>query len=155
LKNGKKVLNTITCFIKYQILYQWIKKVKPNAFISRVGEGNDCSVVRHAYLITSESNGFSMNHWFRLYGLVESYTCKNPQVITNQQETWKQCCFNNSLSGCVRSACSQLVDKLLKACWQLATRLLSFTNLLQVVPITCYRPAIQQSVTKLRATATL
>ena len=28
-------------------------------------------------------------------------------------------------TGCVRTACSQLVDKLLTTCWQLATRLLS------------------------------
>jgi hypothetical protein len=99
--------------------------------------------------------GFLWTIGFICMGWSSPYTCKNPQVITKQQETWKQCCFNNLLSGCVRSACSQLVDKLLKACWQLATRLLSSTNLLQVVPITCYRPAIQQFVTKLRATATL
>jgi hypothetical protein len=48
---------------------------------------------------------------------------------------------------------SQLVDKLLTTCWQLATRLLSSTDLLQVVPTTCcYRPAIQQFVNKLWVT---
>ena len=45
----------------------------------------------------------------------------------------------------------QLVNRmclhcLFPACWQLATRLLSSTDLLQVVPRTCYRPAIQQVV---------
>jgi hypothetical protein len=35
------------------------------------------------------------------------------------------------------------------ACRQLATRLLSSTDLLHVVPTTCYRPAIQQFVNKL------
>jgi hypothetical protein len=58
----------------------------------------------------------------------------------------QQCCSNNLSTGCVRTACSQLVDKLSTACWQLATRLLSSTDLLQVVPTTCYRPAIQQYI---------
>jgi hypothetical protein len=55
--------------------------------------------------------------------------------------------------GCVRTACSQLVDKLpTTACWQLAIRLLSSTDLLQVVPTTCYHPAIQRFVNKLWVT---
>jgi hypothetical protein len=37
-------------------------------------------------------------------------------------------------TGCVRTACSQLVDNF-------ATRLLSSADLLQVVPAICYRPA--------------
>jgi hypothetical protein len=45
----------------------------------------------------------------------------------------------------------QLVNRmcshcLFPACWQLATRLLSSTDLLQVVPTTCYRSAIQQYI---------
>jgi hypothetical protein len=51
-------------------------------------------------------------------------------------------------TGCVHTACSQLVDKLSTACWQLATRLLSSTDLLQVVPTTSY----QQFVNKLWVT---
>jgi hypothetical protein len=49
------------------------------------------------------------------------------------------------LSGCVRIVCSRLltscqwfVDNLLQGCW---TR--------QVIPTTCYRPAIQQILNKL------
>jgi hypothetical protein len=65
----------------------------------------------------------------------------------------------------VQQTCSRLVAMLFQqlvnrmcshclfpACWQLATRLLSSTNLLQVVPTTCYRPAIQQFVNKLWVT---
>ena len=63
-----------------------------------------------------------------------------------------QCCSNNLSTGCVRTACSQLVDKLLTACRQLATRFLSSTDLLQVVPTTCYRPAVQQFLDKLWVT---
>jgi hypothetical protein len=51
-------------------------------------------------------------------------------------------------TGCVHTACSQLVDKLSTACWQLATGLLSSTDLLQVVPTTWY----QQFVNKLWVT---
>jgi hypothetical protein len=61
---------------------------------------------------------------------------KNAQVVTNLQQT----CSNAVPTTCqqdVRTACSQLVDKLLTACWQLATRSLSSTDLLQLlVPTT-------------------
>jgi hypothetical protein len=51
---------------------------------------------------------------------------------------------------------SQLVAKLSAACWKLfAKRLLSSTDLLQVVPTTCYRPAIQQFVNKLHVSDNL
>jgi hypothetical protein len=51
----------------------------------------------------------------------------------------------------------QLVNRmclhcLFPTCWQLAKRLLSSTDLLQAVPTTCYRPAIQQFVNKLWVT---
>jgi hypothetical protein len=43
------------------------------------------------------------------------------------------------------TSCQRFVDNLLQAC----TRLLSSTDLLQIVPTTCYRPTIQQFVNKL------
>ena len=60
-----------------------------------------------------------------------------------------QFCSNNLTTGCVRTACSQLVDKLSTTCSQLATRLLNSTDLLQVVATTCYRLVIQEFVKKL------
>jgi hypothetical protein len=75
------------------------------------------------------------------------YTRKNAQVVTNLQQT----CYN-AVAAMYSHSCSQLVDKLSTACWQLATRLLSSADLLQVVPMTCYRPGIQQFVNKLRVT---
>jgi hypothetical protein len=65
------------------------------------------------------------------------YTRKNAQVVTNPQQT---------CSNAVPTTCQQDVST---ACRQLATRLLSSTDLLQVVLTTCYRPAIQQFVNKL------
>jgi hypothetical protein len=58
-------------------------------------------------------------------------TRKNAQVVTNLQQT----CSNAvpTTTGCVRTACSQLVDKLSTACWQLASRLLNSTGMQ-----TCY-----------------
>jgi hypothetical protein len=69
-------------------------------------------------------------------------SCNKPAA-----DLW-QCCSNNLSTGCVRTACSQLVDKLSTACWQLATRLSNSTDLLQVVPT-----AIQQFVNKLWVTS--
>jgi septation ring formation regulator EzrA len=43
-----------------------------------------------------------------LIGCRYIYTRKNAQVVTNLQQT----CSNNLSTGCVRTACSQLVDKL-------------------------------------------
>jgi hypothetical protein len=60
--------------------------------------------------------------------------------------------FNNLSTGCVRTVCCQLVEKLPTTCWQLATRLLSSTDLSQVAPTTCYRPAFQQFVNELWVT---
>ena len=54
-----------------------------------------------------------------------------------------QCGFNNLLSGCVRTACSQLVacrqavNGLLTTCY----KVVESTGFFQVVPTTCYRPA--------------
>ena len=63
----------------------------------------------------------------------------------NSEAKMQQTCSNavpTIVNRCVHTACSQLVDKLSMACSQLVTRLLSSTDLLQVVPTTCYRPAI-------------
>jgi hypothetical protein len=59
---------------------------------------------------------------------------------------WKQC---THIKTCQQDVFALLVPSLSTACWQPATRLLSSTDLLQVVPTTCYRPAIQQFVNKL------
>jgi hypothetical protein len=76
-------------------------------------------------------------------------------IVTNLQQT----CSNAVSTTChqdvlrlICTACSQLVDKLSTVCLQLSTRLLSSTDLLQVVPITCYHHVIQQFVNKLRVT---
>jgi hypothetical protein len=70
------------------------------------------------------------------------YTRKNAQIVTNLLQT--AMLFQQQ---CVRTACSQLVDKL-STCYKVVEHL-SCTDLLQVVPTTCYRPAIQQFVNKL------
>jgi hypothetical protein len=77
-----------------------------------------------------------------LITLAKAYTRKNAQVVTNVQQT----CGNAVSTTCQEYVFALLVDKLSTACWQLATRLLSSTDLLQVVPTTCYCPAIQQFV---------
>jgi hypothetical protein len=53
-----------------------------------------------------------------------------------------QCCSNNLLSGCVRTACSQLVDKLLQCCWLQQT----CYNLFQKLPTTCRQVASDNRV---------
>jgi hypothetical protein len=55
-------------------------------------------------------------------------------------------CSNAVPTTCQQEVFALLVPRLLASCWQLATRLLSSTDLSQVVPITCYRPTIQQVV---------
>jgi hypothetical protein len=46
-----------------------------------------------------------------------TYTSKNAQVVTNLQQTCSnECCSDNLSTGCVRIACSKLVDKLSMAC---------------------------------------
>jgi hypothetical protein len=79
-----------------------------------------------------------------------SYTRKNAQVVTNLQQT----CSNAVPTTCQQDVFALLVPSLLTSCQLLvnnllATRLLSSADLLQVVPTTCYRPAIQQLVNKL------
>jgi hypothetical protein len=64
---------------------------------------------------------------------------------------------NRMCSHCLFPACWQVVNSLLTTAVdsQLATRFLTSTGLLQVVPTTCYlcyRPAIQQFVNKLWVT---
>ena len=80
--------------------------------------------------------------------VVERFDSRTNQItfVQASREGFVCGCSNNLSTGCVRTACSQLVDKLSTACWQLSTRLLSSTDLLQVVPTTCYRPAIQQFI---------
>jgi hypothetical protein len=65
------------------------------------------------------------------------YTRKNAQVVTNLQQT----CSNAVPTTCQQDVFALPVPSLL-------TRLLSSTDLLQVAPTTCYRPAIQQFVNK-------
>ena len=65
----------------------------------------------------------------------------------------QQTCSNAVPTTCQQNVFAPLVPSLLTSCqWlvdNLLTRLLSSTDLLQVVPTTCYRPAIQQFVNKL------
>jgi hypothetical protein len=87
------------------------------------------------------------------------YTRKNAQVVTNLRQT----CSNAVPTTCQQdvfallvpsllTSCQRLVENLLQSRWQLATRLLSSTDLLQVVQTTCYRPATHQFVNKLSVT---
>jgi hypothetical protein len=64
---------------------------------------------------------------------------------------------NRMCSHCLFPACWQVVNGLLTTCYKVVelnrlTRLLNSTDLLQVVPTTCYRPAIQHVVNKLWVT---
>jgi hypothetical protein len=72
-------------------------------------------------------------------------TRKNAQVVTSRQRT----CSHVVPTSCQQDVFALLVPSLLTTCY---TRLLRSTDLLQVVPKTCYRPAIQQFVNKLRVT---
>jgi hypothetical protein len=71
-----------------------------------------------------------------LVGFDLQQTCSNAVPTTCQQDVFAL------LVPSLLTSCQWLVDNLL-------TRLLSSTDLLQVVPTTCYRPAIQQFVNKL------
>jgi hypothetical protein len=69
-------------------------------------------------------------------------TRKNAQFVTNLQQT-----YTNAVSTtCQQDVFALLVPKLSTPCLQLATRLLSSTDSLQLVPTTCHRPAIQQLI---------
>jgi hypothetical protein len=79
-------------------------------------------------------------------------TRKNAQVVTNLQaattcghQLVPTTCGHLS-TGCVRTACSQLVDKLSMTCYKVEFN--GPTDVLQIVPTTCYCPAIQQFVNK-------
>jgi hypothetical protein len=74
------------------------------------------------------------------------YTRKNAQVVTNLQQT----CSNAVPTTCQQDVFTLFVPSLTSC--RLVTKLLSSTDLLQVVPTTCYCPAIQQVVNKLRVT---
>ena len=79
-----------------------------------------------------------------------THVLKNAQVVTNLQQT----CSNAVPTTCQQGVFALLVPNLLTSCQRLvenllATRLLNSTDLLQVVPTICYRPAIQQFVNKL------
>jgi hypothetical protein len=67
------------------------------------------------------------------------YTSKNAQVVTTLQQT----CSNVVPTTCQQDVFTLLVPSLFTSCQRLVD------NLLQVVPTTCYRPAIQQFVNKL------
>jgi hypothetical protein len=71
-----------------------------------------------------------------LVGFDLQQTCSNAVPTTCQQDVFAL------LVPSLLTSCQWLVDNLL-------TRLLSSTDLLQVVPTTCYRPVIQQFVNKL------
>jgi hypothetical protein len=81
--------------------------------------------------------------------MTTSYTRKNAQVATSLQQT----CSNAVPTTCQQDVFALIVPSLLTSCQRLvdnfATRLLSSTDLLQVIPTTSYRPAIQQLVSKL------
>jgi hypothetical protein len=82
-----------------------------------------------------------------LRGVGILYTRKNAQVVTIKTYSRLVTMLFQQLVNRMCSHCLfPVVDKLSTACSQLATRLLSSTDLLQVVPTTCYRPAIQQVV---------
>ena len=95
-------------------------------------------IVAHAFLSHTRLQGvYALNH-----SQFFTYTRKNAQLVTNLQQTCSKLCWNNLLTGCARTGCPKLVDKLLQACSRLATSLMNSTALLQVVPTTCYRAAI-------------
>jgi hypothetical protein len=82
------------------------------------------------------------------------YTRKNAQVVTNLQQTCSNAvpttCQQDVLSHCLFLACQQVINSSLKTCYKVVE--LNNNDFLQVVPTTCYRPAIQQFVNKLRVT---
>jgi hypothetical protein len=53
---------------------------------------------------------------FAKVNIVYHYTRQNAQVVTNLQQTCIAMLSNNLSSGCVRTACFQLVDRLSTAC---------------------------------------
>ena len=71
-----------------------------------------------------------------------SSTHRYAQVVANLQQT----CNNVVPTSCQQDVFVLLVPSLLST---IATRLLSSTDLLQVVPTTCYRLEIQQFINKL------
>ena len=75
--------------------------------------------------------------WFESYTRKKRTTCNKPAADL------QQVCWNKLVARFIRTACSQLVDKLLQACSRLATSSINSTALLHwVVPTTCYRAAI-------------
>ena len=78
----------------------------------------------HAMDIVWIYYGFSdaMN-FTRFSSVIDHNYTKTAQAVTNLQQTCDKCCSNNLSTGCVRTACSQLVDNLH------ATMLLSSTDL--------------------------
>jgi hypothetical protein len=74
--------------------------------------------------------------------------------LVESHDIHRQTCSNAVSTTCQQDVFALLVPSLLTSCQrlvlkQLATRLLNSTDLLQVVPTTRYRPAIQQFVNKL------
>ena len=107
------------------------------------------------HLAISRATCVATKLWHKLRDKLHSIKYNSALTATHVKthkllQTWSmQTCFNNLSTGCVRTACSQIVVKLSTACSQLATSLLSSTDLLQVVPTTCYRPEIHQFVNRL------
>ena len=61
------------------------------------------------------------------------YTCKSVQVVTDLKTKCNKV-FAKPISGRLRTACSRFGDKSGTSCYHLVTRLMTVTDLLQVVP---------------------
>jgi hypothetical protein len=82
--------------------------------------------------------------------IICTHARKNAQVVANLLQTYSNTVPTTGqqdvfalLVPSLLTSCQRLVDNLLQGCC------MSSTDLLQVVPATCYRPAIQQFVNKL------
>ena len=70
------------------------------------------------------------------------YTCKNAQIVIDLQRQVATSVSIKSISGCVRTACSQLFsDKSGTSCQHLVTRLTTVPEFLKVVPTSLISPA--------------
>ena len=83
------------------------------------------------------------------------YTRENAQVVTNLQQICSNACVT---TGCVRTACSQLVDNLLQGCWaqqtcsSLLTTYYKVVELNRLVPTTCQQDVFALLVPSLLTT---
>ena len=83
---------------------------------------------------------------------MEGNTRKNAQLVTSLQQTCIASLHNNLLTGCARTGCPKLVDKLLQACSRLAQAWWTQQPCYKFVTTTCYRAASQQLVNTLWVT---